>query len=145
MEIERNAVHPFLMKGDLVRWEDGDIWKVHDNYVDRDGDIKVVLDGDIPNMWIYAPAADVTLLDEIDSATAVDTLKEEVWAAFSRHYDPTSGAAKALAADFAKLGIAPKMKKWRAVAEIEAEAPPTTIFTVFGKPVEWVEVTDGDD
>lgn len=144
MEIERNAVHPFLMKGDLVRWEDAaGIWKVHDNYVDRDGDIKVVLEGDPPNLWIYAHAGSVTL-DGIGSATAVDTLKEEVWAAFIRHYDPTSGTAKQLAADFAQLGIAPKKKKWRAVAEIEAEAPPTTIFTVFGEPVEWVEVTDGD-
>lgn len=156
MKIERNAVHPFLRTGDLVRraGDATDIWRVHDNYVDRDGDIKVVREDDPYSEWryahvdklrLYAPGDDEVRHDEIDSATTVDTLKEEVWAAFSRHYDPTSGAAKLLAADFAKLGITPKKKKWRAVAEIEAEAPPTPIATVFGKPVEWVEVTDGDD
>lgn len=145
MEIERNAVHPFLMNGDRVRWENNfGVWKVYDNYVDQDGDIKIVREGELLHTWKYAPAADLTR-DEFVSATTVDTLKEEVWAAFIRHYDPTSGTAKQLAADFAQLGIAPKKKKWRAVAEVEGVAPPTTIFTVFGMPVEWVEVTDGDD
>lgn len=145
MEIERNAVHPFLMKGDRVRWEnDFGVWKVYDNYVDQDGDIKIFRVGEARRTWKYAPAAELTR-DEIDSAATIDTLKEEVWAAFIRHYDPTSGTAKQLAADFAQLGITPKKKKWRAVAEIEAEVPPTAISTVFGKPVEWVEVTDGDD